>query len=74
MLMASYIKNQKQYFEIEDSKSDTLTLTTGVPQGSILVPLHFIIYINDIAHASNLFYFMIYMLMTPHYQLHWKLF
>ncbi len=38
-LMASYINNRKQYVEIEDSKFDTLTLTTGVPQGSILGPL-----------------------------------
>ncbi len=30
-LMASYIKNRKQYVEIEDSKSDTLTLSSGVP-------------------------------------------
>ncbi len=58
--MASYIKNRKQYVEIEDSKSDTLTLTTGVPQGSILGPLLFIIYINDIAHGGNLFNFILY--------------
>ena len=59
-LMESYLFNRKQYVEIDEYKSDMLHLTTGVPQGSILGPLLFIIYINDIAHASKLFDFIIY--------------
>ncbi len=58
-LMESYITNRKQYVDIDDVQSEMLTVSTGVPQGSILGPLRFIIYLNDIANASNLFNFII---------------
>ena len=50
-LMDSFLTNRKQFVEIDESKSDMLLLPTGVPQGSILGPLLFIIYINDICHS-----------------------
>lgn len=59
-LIRSYLSDRKQYVSYENKVSSNLPLTIGVPQGSILGPILFIIYMNDIAQASNIFDFILY--------------
>jgi exonuclease III len=54
-LMKNYLNNRKQYVECSGYTSNMMNITTGVPQGSILGPLLFLIYLNDFSKASEHF-------------------
>ena len=59
-LLKSYLTNRTQQLQYNDTISDPSLIQCGVPQGSILGPLMFIVYINDIKNASNYFYPILY--------------
>ena len=56
----SYLSNRYQFVQFDSVASDMYPLTTGVPQGSILGPLLFIIYMNDISTVSSEFETILY--------------
>ena len=56
----SYLSNRTQFVSYDGTNSWTLSITTGVPQSSILGPLLFIIYMNDIHNASTKFHAILF--------------
>ena len=50
----SYLSNRTQYMDIFNIKSPNENISCGVPQGSILGPILFLIYVNDVCKASTL--------------------
>ena len=56
----NYLSNRKQFVSYNSCNSELKDIVCGVPQGSILGPLLFILYVNDITNTSDVLEFILF--------------
>ncbi|XDV44073.1 hypothetical protein PO909_012422 [Leuciscus waleckii] len=56
----NYMENRSQFVQMGNHRSVSLSISCGVPQGSVLGPKLFILYLNDIFKVSNVLKFTVF--------------
>ena len=56
----SYLRGRFQYVSVNGHSSDLLPISCGVPQGSVLGPLLFLIYVNELLNISKVLQFYLF--------------